>query len=245
MPTLSSRDLEADQICQFGKTFGFLQTGGDIGRVMETIHNFSRYGAVVGVVAEWHPIIFKIMSALTLKKDVGIAYLIKFSTRIIAECEKDEHVYEEGEKNISSSLLAKHRREPDSFTMKDVHYHILPNVVGGAETTGITLTAAVYFLWRSPSTLAKLRHELNEKKSGASLRHIIKIRETADCPYLQAVIKETLRLRPGNGLGLTRVVPKGGLALAGRYFPEVVCIFHNRCINKLGSRRADRRLRQK
>ncbi len=40
--------------------------------------------------------------------------------------------------------------------------------------------------------------------------------------FSQAVIKETLRLFPAAGLGMPRVVPKGGLTLAGRAFPEDV-----------------------
>ena len=192
---------------------------------MEIIHNYSRYGAVIGVFAEWHPILFKIMSALSPKGDVGMAYLIKFSSQAIAELGANRHEYKEGEKDILSSLLAKHYKDPSTFTMEDVHHHILPNVVGGAETTGISLSAALYFLWKNPRTLARLRHELITRRPGADSRSVLKIHDAANCSYLQAVIKETLRLHPGNGLGLTRIVPKGGLILAGRYFPEGVCIF--------------------
>lgn len=38
-------------------------------------------------------------------------------------------------------------------------------------------------------------------------------------PYLQAVIKEALRLHPATGLPLWRVVPEGGAEISGQYFP--------------------------
>jgi cytochrome P450 len=41
-------------------------------------------------------------------------------------------------------------------------------------------------------------------------------------PYLQAVIKEALRMHPATGLPLGRVVPKGGSVIAGKYFAEGV-----------------------
>ncbi|MCJ1389798.1 hypothetical protein MMC18_002655 [Xylographa bjoerkii] len=212
--------FDAIGVFTFGRTFGFLQKGGDIQELMETIHNFSRYGAVIGVFAEWHPVIFKIMSALAPGGMVGLEYLTKFSDSAIAELGGKGHEREEGATYLLSSLLAKHQNNPNVFTMDDVHHHVLPNVVGGAETTGITLSAAMYFLWKNPHTLAKLRQELDTKRAAGDFNDIVTVKDTTACPYLQAVIKETLRLHPGNGLGLTRLVPKGGLNLAGRYFPE-------------------------
>lgn len=191
---------------------------------MKTIHGYSRYGALVGVFAEWHPIIFKIMTALASGKDVGMAYLIKFTHQTITELHEKGYDCREGEHDILSSLLAKHQKNPDVFTMGDVHHHVLPNVVGGAETTGITLSAAVYFLWKNPQVLAKLRQEVDARKSTGKFHDIVTVNDAAGCRYLQAVIKETLRLHPGNGLGLTRLVPKGGLTLSGHYFPEGVCL---------------------
>lgn len=42
-------------------------------------------------------------------------------------------------------------------------------------------------------------------------------------PYLQAVIREALRLHPATGLPLGRVVPRGGTVIVGKYLPEGVC----------------------
>lgn len=41
-------------------------------------------------------------------------------------------------------------------------------------------------------------------------------------PYLQALILETLRLHSAVGYILPRTVPKGGVELEGRWFPEGV-----------------------
>ena len=219
-----------DANVQFGKTFGFLRTGQDIDALIETIHRYSRYGANIGVFVEWHGLIFRLMQRLAPSGDVGMAYLSKFTSRTItAQLGEKENEYEEGERDMLRSLLAKHQKEPDAFTLEDIHHHTVQIVVAGAETTGITLSAAIYFLWTNPRSLLKLRHELDSKGSAGRFNDIVTVKDTIDCPYLQAVIKETIRLHPGIGLGLTRIVPEGGLTLSGRYFPEGVCLHISNC----------------
>ena len=59
--------LYADNEVYFGKPFGFLHAGAGISIVMKTIHNYSRYGAVVGAFAESHPLVYRIVSKLCLQ----------------------------------------------------------------------------------------------------------------------------------------------------------------------------------
>lgn len=124
---------------------------------MKTIHSYSRYGVVIGDFAEWYPIVFKILASLASGKNIGMVYLMKFTDQTITELGEKGYGYKEGEGDILSSLLAEYQKDPIAFTMRDVHQHTLPSVVGGAETTGISLSAAGYFLWKNPQTLTKLR----------------------------------------------------------------------------------------
>jgi cytochrome P450 len=66
--------------------------------------------------------------------------------------------------------------------------------------------------------LAKLRSEIQDSGIGSNPT----FKETQAMPYLQAVLKEALRIHPGTGYPLFRVVPKGGAFLAGQFFPEGV-----------------------
>jgi cytochrome P450 len=70
--------------------------------------------------------------------------------------------------------------------------------------------------------LRQLRQELDQAVEERGSKDMISFQEAQKLPYLQAVIKEGLRLHSATGLPLVRVVPKGGAMIAGRYFPEKV-----------------------
>lgn len=189
---------------------------------------------VAGIYHEWHPATYRIWQWLAPKeRGGGIAHIMQFAgqtiddwnQRLESEKAKDEESTDGGDllcTNQTGSLLAKLRRDPDNFKIEDIFYHMSMNVLAGGETTAASTANIVYYLIKNPRVLSKLRGELEkalEKRNEASKR--ISMKEAQNIPYLQAVIKESLRILP-NGLHLPRVVPKGGLTLAGQYFPEGV-----------------------
>lgn len=87
----------------------------------------------------------------------------------------------------------------------DMIYQIL----AGADTTAIVQKGVIYHLLRNPLAEAKLRAELDS----AGLSFPSSFAETKDLPYLDAVIKEGLRMHPPVGNILERIVPTAGLAL--------------------------------
>ena len=90
----------------------------------------------------------------------------------------------------------------------------------GGDTTGITLTAIFYHLMRNPRAYRALQTEIDKADAGSQLSHPVTFAEAQDLHYLQAVIKETLRIHPAVGALLERVVPQGGVAIDGLTLPE-------------------------
>jgi hypothetical protein len=95
-------------------------------------------------------------------------------------------------------------------------------MVAGSDTTAITLSACLYYLLKNPQTFARLRSEVDQFRREHNSNRTVNFKESQEMPYLQAVIKETLRVHPATGLPLERVVPKGGATICGRFFPEGV-----------------------
>jgi cytochrome P450 len=95
-------------------------------------------------------------------------------------------------------------------------------MVAGSDTTAISLSATLYYLLSNPTSLAKLRDEIDHFTARGSLSKNPSFKESQEMPYLQAVIKEALRMHPATGLPLEREVPAGGATIGGYFFPAGV-----------------------
>ena len=221
----------------------------DVCDIISVAHTTSRYGVTVGIFSEWHPALFRMLQWISPKGNYGIAYLHSFAKQAVAErsqrSEKEKSLSDKKsqggdvlESDYLGTFLAKARRNPDAFTVDDAYYHMMSNLLAGSESTGISLSAAIYFLCKNPQSLGKLRKEIEDMKTKSSNPGFTTLKEASECQYLQAVIKETVRVFPAVAISLTRLVPKGGLTLAGRFFPENVCAFMNDCL-AMSSRRID------
>lgn len=85
----------------------------------------------------------------------------------------------------------------------------MDQILAGADTTAIVQKGIIYHLLRNPAAQAKLRAELD----AAAISFPASFAETRDLEYLDAVIKEGLRMHPPVGNILERVVPASGLPL--------------------------------
>lgn len=183
---------------------------------------------IVGVFVEWHPILIRILQALVPNGNSGLLHLIHIGEKAIKDMKlssvddtTDPEKTFHGPHSFVRLFQEKHLRNPSTFAQEDVSFHMIPNIVAGADTSSAALNAAIYYLSKSPRVLAKLRRELDEwaaKQTARAAVSIISPAEAQSLPYLQAVLRETNRILPGFGSNLKRVVPEGGLVLAGQNF---------------------------
>ncbi|KAH8669187.1 cytochrome P450 [Xylariales sp. PMI_506] len=124
-------------------------------------------------------------------------------------------------KDILSYLLE--ARVPDTdlpLSEEELIMEALSIFIGGSDTTSNTITHGIDLLSRHRSKLAKLQRELDLAVPSPLLKDFVpEFSQLESLPYLDAVIHETLRLRPTISFGLPRVVPPGpGVTLSGKYF---------------------------
>ncbi|KAG2419162.1 hypothetical protein HFD88_002267 [Aspergillus terreus] len=200
------------------ENFGMMEKEGDTGDLIKFVHAGIRYHAHVGLIPEVHPWLVKVGGLFSSKNPN--AFLDDVFARRIAL-----HSTEESKRKRNP------RAEPFITKLLDLEQAgkltriftidcMGANIGAGSDTTGISLGAALYFLYRHQDKLAKLREEIDLGQASGRISDPVTFQETQNMPYLQAVIKETLRLHPPVGYILPRIVPPGGAHLAGRHFPE-------------------------
>ncbi|KAJ4260730.1 hypothetical protein NW757_001112 [Fusarium falciforme] len=113
-----------------------------------------------------------------------------------------------------------HEDNPAKFPLDAVQSTCLVNIGAGSDTTSISLCSILYNLMTHPDALQKLRDEIDQKLQELGGATQIPFKDTQAMPYLQACIKEGLRLHLATGLPLARVVPQGGATISGTYFPQ-------------------------
>lgn len=93
------------------------------------------------------------------------------------------------------------------------------NIGAGSDTTSVTLTATLHNILFQPAIYQRLREEVDEAYARGALSDPPTFAESQELPYLQAIVKEALRIHPATGLPLWREVPVGGATICGVYFP--------------------------
>lgn len=91
------------------------------------------------------------------------------------------------------------------------------NVIAGSDSVGSLMRTTLYNLLVYPHTLDKLFNELRGAKVSRPYPTWTEIR---NLPYLDACVLEGIRMHPPFALPFERVVPKGGITIAGQYLPE-------------------------
>lgn len=153
----------------------------------------------------------------------GHGYVGKYTMDEIASRErllKSPDVKErDGKLDFVSRFFQIRQEDPNKMTKMDIFTMCQSNIGAGNDTTAISLSATAYSLFKHPQTYKRLKEEIDEAAAQGKISDPISFKEAQELPFLQAVIKEALRLHSATGLPLARVVPEGGAMLAGKHFP--------------------------
>ncbi|KAF5875927.1 putative cytochrome p450 pisatin protein [Botrytis fragariae] len=204
----------------FGQRFGLLDMGEDKDGVFKAIDNRGWYSTFIGIWSWLHAWLFPLLPSTG-----GMAYIVKFTADKIAEKEKvlkerrSGDRKEEGTPDFVTRILMASEKDPEKITRRDLSTTCQSNIGAGSDTTAITLSSVLYHLLKYPHTYQNLRDEIETAAKEGRISDPITFKEAQGLPYLQAVIKEGLRVHPAVGLGLQRIVPVEGTTVANQFIP--------------------------
>ncbi|KAJ9642832.1 hypothetical protein H2199_004353 [Coniosporium tulheliwenetii] len=214
----------------FAQKLGFLEQGADVDDMMKSIEGMLVYASQCGQVPEMHPVLLgNPLFPILLPAMETWNQVLNFTLKAVNSVNKKGKLDRDGELDAAAleaqgDMLSRWSfiklSDPSKMSTRDIIVHLSTNVFAGSDTTAIALRAIIYFLIRNPSTMRKLISQIDEADKAGKLSHPISYKEaTTHLPYLDAVIKEAMRLHPSVGLLLERHVPPGGAQICGRHIP--------------------------
>lgn len=109
-------------------------------------------------------------------------------------------------------------RETQPISDAEIAAEMVTQVIAGTDTTANTLTWTLKLLLDNPAEMERVVAELDAAFPSPDDIHAEAVKER--CPYLDAVLHESMRLFPVGAGHLGRVVPAGGAEFEGYHLPE-------------------------
>lgn len=222
--TLQTQYFTLDVITSlaYGKAFGYLERDEDIYDYIKLAELFiSTVAPIVGV-APIHTflyrsgLIFKLAPSPEDPKGFG---------RLMAEARTTVGARFEPDGNKRQDMIGAFIR--NGIPQKQIEAELLLQLIAGSDTTASAIRSTLLRLLTSPRVLTKLRAEVDAAVADGKVSSPIQQKESKQLPYLQAVVKEGLRITPPFLGQVSKEVPAGGDTYNGMFLPAGTRIGHN------------------
>ncbi|KAK3070210.1 hypothetical protein LTR53_010858 [Teratosphaeriaceae sp. CCFEE 6253] len=209
----------------FSNRMGFMEQEKDVQGIIAAIEGRLVYNSIVGQAPNLHKYLFGNPVVTWLASFIPFLAVLNSSRYIVAFAARSLQRYQNKEFNTAhvQDMLDRFKRHRDGEQVMDddaLLSSAVSNIFAGSDTTAASLRAIFYYLCRTPEAHAKLLAEIDDADAKGELSDPVTFAEAQNLRYLQAVIKEALRMHPAVGLLLERLVPAAGFAVgAGEHLP--------------------------
>ncbi|KAI0405419.1 putative benzoate 4-monooxygenase cytochrome P450 [Xylaria palmicola] len=207
----------------FSKRLGFLEEGRDVEGIIASIWHWFEYVAVIGQIP-WLDMLWVKNKAVSRLRPAKWSPMVLFANkreeerRALSTGTSEGKPSQVNDRDFLSRFQAAMDKDP-SIPRWALPAWTSSNIIAGSDTTAIFLRTMLYQLLMHPSSLIKLRAELDEAVANGNLSETATWKESIALPYLNACFKEAGRIHPPFGLHLERVVPPGGIDVCGETLP--------------------------
>ncbi|KAK4446506.1 cytochrome P450 [Podospora aff. communis PSN243] len=218
--TFTTSDVIGETI--FSKQFGFLREGYDIDNTIANAHPQAAYVSIAGFF-RWLHVALLSNRFITYLGVTPWGHLIDTAMAAIRERKANP----DARFDALAHWMRMLREHPDRMEEHEIHSAAFNAVAAGNETVATALQAFVYYMIRHPDAWARARAEIDAAKVSNVGGRVVSFADAQKLPYLQACIKEALRVFGPASMGLPRVAPEGGLEIGGRRIPAGMIVSVN------------------
>ncbi|KAH8900578.1 cytochrome P450 [Thozetella sp. PMI_491] len=113
------------------------------------------------------------------------------------------------------------------LTLDEAQGESFLTLLAGSDTSGTAMRTAMRYIVSKPAVYRRLKAEIKAADEDGRASIPVTAEEAKALPYLQAVILESIRIRPPAIYGHFKTVPPGGDTVKGVFLPAGTAIGHN------------------
>jgi len=197
----------------FGHPFGFMEQDADVYDFIKITRDFFPVAVLTGnipsLVSLLHSPLFRGLLPKASDK-LGFGAFIGVANRKVAERFEPDAV---SQPDMLGSFIR------HGLTQDEASRESLLNVVAGSDTTATTIRLMMLSILSNPTAYRKLQDEIDSGVQAGTISSPITDAEARNLPYLQAAIKEGLRIKAPAAGPLFKQVPPEGDVIDGKFIP--------------------------
>lgn len=203
-------------VMMFSKPFGFLETGTDIDSHTAVSVALDLYAAIVGHFY-WLHALFVGNPIITQSGILPMGHVYDYTMKAIEERKRNA----DASFDMIAHWLRANEENPKLVSHHDISAQAIIGVVGATDTITIALQALIYHLLKNPPLYRRARSEIEAARvEGRCNTSVVQFADAQKLEYLQACIKETLRVFTPISSAIPRVVPQGGITIHDQTFQK-------------------------
>ncbi|KAK5455820.1 hypothetical protein LTS15_005137 [Exophiala xenobiotica] len=209
----------------FSNRLGFMEEEKDVSGIINAIEGRLAYNSVIGEVPSMHKYLLGNRIVAQIATLIPALARLNSAGYIAAFAAKQLERYKSADKSSDQlrDMLARFRRSRDGaevMTDEELLSHATSNIFAGSDTTAISLRSMFYYICKNPRCYNAILKEIDDMDKSGQLSDPITFAEANKMKYLQACMKEAMRMHPAVGQLLERVVPQAGATISGVWFPQ-------------------------
>ncbi|KAF2024159.1 cytochrome P450 [Setomelanomma holmii] len=208
----------------FGAPFGFVETESDVGGLIQGFHDGLR---AFGLMARLWPFTNFIKKTPLGKyliakpeDDSGIGMLMRFRDKLLQQRLRDIEEGKVDRVDLLQTFIDARDDGGKPLTIPYIKAEILLVLLAGADTTGTSFQAMMFYVMSEPKIYYKMMAEIDEQTRKGNLSEMPKYDEVLQhCPYYQSLCPSAPNIFP-------RLVGPAGFTLNGKFVPpgtEITC----------------------